>query len=77
MEISAASYHNDDDDDEDDGGSGDQSCKMSRIWRIYPCKKMEGWGKKPGRINMPTLYIALHCILAGLSDAQYRNALQS
>ena len=27
-----------------------QSCKMSWIWRIYPCKKLEGWGKKSGRI---------------------------
>ena len=23
-----------------------QSCEMSRIWRIYPCKILEGWGKK-------------------------------
>ena len=25
-----------------------QSCEMSRIWRINPCKKLEGWGKKSG-----------------------------
>ena len=23
-----------------------QSCEMSRLWRIYPCKKSEVWGKK-------------------------------
>ena len=23
--------------------------KMSRIWQIYPCKKLEGWGKKSRR----------------------------
>ena len=28
-----------------------QSCKMSRIWRIYPYKKLEGLGKKSGEIN--------------------------
>ena len=26
-----------------------QSCKMSQIWQIYPCKKLEVWGKKSGR----------------------------
>ena len=26
---------------------------MSQIWLIYPCKKMEGWGKKSGRIHSP------------------------
>ena len=25
-----------------------QSCKMSQIWRMYPYKKLEGWGKKSG-----------------------------
>ena len=24
---------------------------MSRIWRIYPCKNLEDWGKKSGRIH--------------------------
>ena len=23
---------------------------MSRTWQIYPCKKLEGWGKKSGKI---------------------------
>ena len=28
-----------------------QSCEKSRIWRKYPCKKLEGWGKKSRRIH--------------------------
>ena len=28
-----------------------QGCEMSRIWRIYPCKKLEGWGKKSEMID--------------------------